>query len=464
MEKQRERLGSRLGFILLSAGCAIGIGNVWKFPYVTGANGGGAFVLIYLVFLAIMGIPVMSMEFAMGRAAQKSPVKLYHELEPKGTKWHIHGYVSLLGNTLLMMFYTSVTAWMIQYFVYFVSGKFGGGMTNAEIGTVFTDMVENPWIMILFVALVCIIGFLVCSFDMQKGLEKVTKVMMIALLALMIVLVVNSFTLDKAGEALKFYLVPDFSKVTWSTVSAALSQAFFTLSLGIGSMAIFGSFLSKDRALLGESTNIAVLDTLVAFMSGLIIFPAVFTFSDIDLADGSVAAGPGLVFNTLPQVFNNMWGGRVWGALFFLFMSFAALSTIFAVFQNILSCTQELTGWSKKKCCVIDGIAIFLLSIPCILGFNAWSGLELGELSGILDFEDYLVSNVILPGGALIAVLFCTSKFGWGFDNYMIEVNAGKGAKMKRWMKVYLKYILPVIILVLWVISIIKPFVNWKYI
>ena len=461
MEKQRERLGSRLGFILLSAGCAIGIGNVWKFPYVTGANGGGAFVLIYLVFLAIMGIPVMSMEFAMGRAAQRSPVKLYHKLEPKGTKWHIHGYVSLAGNTLLMMFYTSVTAWMLQYFVYFITGKFSSEMTNAEVSTVFTDMIGNPWIMILFVAIVVVLGFLVCSFDMQKGLEKVTKIMMLALLGLMVVLVVNSFTLDKAGEALKFYLVPDFSKVSWSTVSAALSQAFFTLSLGIGSMAIFGSFLSKERALLGESTNIATLDTLVAFMSGLIIFPAVFTFSDIDLADGSVAAGPGLVFNTLPQVFNNMWGGRVWGALFFLFMSFAALSTIFAVFQNILSCTQELTGWSKKKCCIIDGISIFLLSIPCILGFNVWSGLELGELSGILDFEDYLVSNVILPGGALLAVLFCTSKFGWGFDNYMAEVNTGKGVKLKRWLRVYLKYVLPVIIFVLWIISLIKPFVKF---
>ena len=464
MEKQRERLGSRLGFILLSAGCAIGIGNVWKFPYVAGSNGGGAFVLIYLIFLAILGIPVMSMEFAMGRAAQKSPIKMYNELEPKGTKWHIHGYVSLAGNTLLMMFYTSVTAWMIQYFVYFLTGKFQGGMTNAEVGTVFDDTVSNPWIMIIFVAFVCAVGFFVCSFDMQKGLEKVTKFMMLALLGLMVILVVNSFTLDKAGEALKFYLVPDFSKVSASTISAALSQAFFTLSLGVGSMAIFGSFLSKDRALLGESTNIAVLDTLVAFMSGLIIFPAVFTFSNIDLADGSVAAGPGLIFNTLPQVFNNMWGGRVWGAFFFLFMSFAALSTIFAVFQNILSCTQELTGFSKRKCCIIDGIAIFVLSIPCILGFSVWSGLELGGLSGILDFEDYLVSNVILPGGALVAVLFCTSRFGWGFDNYMREVNTGKGAKVKRWMRIYLKYVLPAIILVLWIISIVKPFVNWSFI
>lgn len=463
MEEKREKLGSRLGFILLSAGCAIGIGNVWKFPYVAGANGGGAFVLIYLVFLAIIGIPVMSMEFAMGRAAQKSPIRLFHKLEPKGTKWHIHGYISLVGNAVLMMFYTSVTAWMLQYFIYFASGKFTSGMSNAEVGAVFDNMTANPWTMIFFVGVVCVIGFLVCSFDITKGLEKVTKVMMLTLLGLMIVLVIHGFTLEKAGEAIKFYLVPDFSKVGFSTITAALSQAFFTLSLGVGSMAIFGSFLSKDRALLGESVNIALLDTSVALMAGLIIFPAVFTFSDINLADGNVAAGPGLVFNTLPQVFNNMWGGRVWGSIFFLFMSFAALSTIFAVFQNILSCTQELTNLSKKMCCVIDGIAIFILSIPCILGFNVWSGLELGSLSGILDFEDYLISNVILPGGALLTILFCTTKAGWGFDNYMAEVNTGKGIKVRRWMKFYLKYILPVIIILLWVLSIIKPFVALPF-
>lgn len=463
MEEKRERLGSRLGFILLSAGCAIGIGNVWKFPYVAGANGGGAFVLIYLIFLAIIGIPVMSMEFAMGRAAQKSPIKLFHKLEPKGTKWHIHGYISLIGNVILMMFYTSVTAWMLQYFIYFVSGRFTSGMSNAEIGMIFDDMTADPWMMILFVGIVCVIGFLVCSFDITKGLEKVTKVMMLTLLGLMIILVVNSFTLDKAGEALKFYLVPDFSEVRFSTITAALSQAFFTLSLGVGSMAIFGSFLSKDRALLGESTHIASLDTMVALMAGLIIFPAVFTFSDINLSDGSVAAGPGLVFNTLPQVFNNMWGGRIWGSLFFLFMSFAAMSTIFAVFQNILSCTQELTNLSKKKCCVIDGVVIFILSIPCILGFNVWGGLQLGTLSSILDFEDYFISNVILPGGTFLTILFCTSKRGWGFDNYMAEVNTGKGIKVKRWMKFYLKYILSGVILLLWILSVIKPFVDLPF-
>ncbi len=462
MENKREKLGSRLGFILLSAGCAIGIGNVWKFPYVAGQNGGGAFVLIYLVFLAIMGIPVMSMEFAMGRASQKSPVKMFNVLEPKKTKWHLFSYFAFAGNILLMMFYTSVTAWMLQYFVYFLGGKFESGMSNAQVNAVFGNMTSDPWIMILFVAIVVVIGFVVCSFDMQKGLEKVTKYMMIALLALMIVLAINSFTLDKAGEALKFYLVPDFSKVSWDTISAAMTQAFFTLSLGMGGMAIFGSFIGKDRALLGESVNVAVLDTFVAFTAGLIIFPAVFTFSDIDVSNGNVAAGPGLIFQTLPQVFNNMWGGRVWGALFFLFMSFAALSTIFAVFQNILSCTQELFGWSKKKACIIDGIAVFVLSIPCILGFNVWDGLKLGELSGILDFEDYIVSNIILPAGSLITVLFCTwRKKGWGFDNYLLESNTGKGFKVQRWMEKYMKFVLPIIIAIIWFISFVKPFVEW---
>lgn len=461
MDNKRETLGTRLGFILLSAGCAIGIGNVWKFPYMAGQNGGGAFVLIYLVFLAIMGIPIMSMEFAMGRAAQKSPVKLYGEIAPKGTKWHIHGKLCLAGNVLLMMFYTSVTAWMLQYFVFFLKGTFTPEMSNEAIGGVFDGMVADPWTMILFVAIVVALGFVVCSFDMQKGLEAVTKYMMIALLVLMVVLAINSFTLDKAGEALRFYLIPDFSKVTWSTVSDAMMQAFFTLSLGMGSMAIFGSFLNKDRALLGESVNVAALDTFVAITAGLVIFPAVFTYSNIDLSNGSVAAGPGLIFNTLPQVFNHMWGGRVWGALFFLFMSFAALSTIFAVFQNILSCTQELFGWSKKRACLIDGIAIFILSIPCVLGFNVWNGLNIGELSGVLDVEDYIVSNVLLPGGSFIIALFCTCRGGWGFNNYMQEANTGKGLKVRAWMRGYMRFVLPIFILIIWIISLIKPFVSF---
>ena len=460
---QREKLGSRLGFILISAGCAIGIGNVWKFPYVAGQNGGGAFVLIYLVFLLIMGIPVMSMEFAMGRAAQKSPAKIYHTLEPQGTKWHLFSYFALAGNVILMMFYTSVTGWMLQYFVYFLTGKFKTGMTNAEVSGVYTDMLASPWMLILFVAIVVIVGFLVCSFNIQKGLEKVTKYMMLALLAIMVILAINSFTLDKAGEALKFYLVPDFSKVRLSTVSAAMTQAFFTLSLGVGSMAIFGSFLGKDRALLGESVTVAALDTFVAFTAGLIIFPAVFTFSGIDVSNGDLAAGPGLIFETLPQIFINdgMWGGRVWGAFFFLFMSFAALSTIFAVFQNILSCTQDLFGWSKKKACLIDGIAIFLLSIPCVLGFNVWDGIAIGELSGILGIEDYLVSNILLPAGSLLTVLFCCWGKGWGFDNYMLEANTGKGFKVQNWMRSYMRFVLPVIILAIWFVSLVGPFVSW---
>ena len=464
MENKRERLGSRLGFILLSAGCAIGIGNVWKFPYVAGQNGGGAFVLIYLVFLAIMGLPIMSMEFSLGRAAQLSPAKLYHKLEPKGAKWHAHGYISLIGNVMLMMFYTTVSGWMLIYFCYFIGGKFTKGMSSEAVEGVFNGMLANPWLLIGFVAIVTVVGFLVCSFNVQNVLEKISKVMMTSLLLLIIVLAINSFTLEKSGEALKFYLIPDFSKVTFATVSAAMCQAFFTLSLGIGSMAIFGSFISKDRALLGESINVALLDTFVAIASGLIIFPAVFThtnlYADSEL-NTDLAAGPGLIFNTLPQVFNNMWGGRVWGTLFFLFMSFAALSTIFAVFQNILSCTQDMFGWSKKKACVIDGIAIFLLSIPCVLGFNVLSGLELGELSGILSFEDYIVSNILLPGGSLIIVLFCTLKKGWGFDNYMIEANTGKGIKVKRWMKYYMKFVLPFIILAIWFVSLVGPFVDF---
>ena len=462
MDNKREKLGSRLGFILLSAGCAIGIGNVWKFPYVTGLNGGGAFVLIYLIFLAIMGIPVMTMEFSMGRAAQKSPVKFYQQLEPKNTKWHIHGYFAFAGNLILMAFYTSVTAWMIRYFLFFLRGDFSGDMPSSEITAIFDNMLLEPWMMILFVALVCAIGFLVCSFNIQNGLEKVTKVMMIALLLLIVVLAVHSFTLDKAGEALRFYLLPDFSKVTWGTVTAAMSQAFFTLSLGIGSMAIFGSFLDKDRALLGESVNIAVLDTFVAITAGLIIFPAVFTYSPESVSGGSIPAGPPLIFYTLPQVFNNMWGGRVWGALFFLFMSFAALSTIFAVFQNILSCTQDLFGWDKKKACLIDGIVVFILSIPCVLGFNAWSGVGLGALSGILDIEDYIVSNILLPGGSLIMVLFCTSeKFGWGFKNFTEEANTGNGLKVKKWMRAYMKFVLPALMFIFWAICLITPFVDF---
>ncbi len=459
---EREKLGSRLGFILLSAGCAIGIGNVWKFPYITGANGGGFFVLFYLIFLVIMGIPVLSMEFSMGRSAQSSPVRMYHKLKPEKKAWRAHGYASLVANVLLMMFYTSVTGWMLQYFVYMLSGKFDNvpqNVTQTEyVSGVFSDMLSNPSMLILFMGIVVVVGFLVGSFNLQKALEKVTKVMMDALLGLIIVLAIHSFTLDGAKEGLSFYLLPSVEKVKEAglinVIVAAMNQSFFTLSLGIGSMAIFGSFIGKERSLLGEGISVASLDTFVAIMSGLIIFPACFTY------DVAVDAGPNLIFVTLPHVFMNMAGGRIWGTLFFLFMSFAALSTIFAVFQNILSCVQELTGFGKIKTCILCGIGLFVLSIPCILGFNVWSSFTpLGQGTGILDLEDYIVSNILLPLGSLIIVIFCTQKFGWGFNNYMEEANQGKGAKVQKWMRFYMTYILPIIIGIIAVISIISPFV-----
>ena len=466
---ERERLGSRLGFILISAGCAIGIGNVWKFPTVAAQSGGGIFVLIYLIFLAIMGIPIMTMEFSVGRASQASPVRMYQKLKPDDKKWRAHGYASLVGNVVLMMFYTSVTGWMLQYFVYMLTGKFDGMSTSAEVNAVYDNMLSSPWTLFIFVAVVCVLGFLICSFDMQKGLEKVTKVMMVALLVLIVVLAIHSFTLPKAGEGLKFYLLPSIANVKkvgfLNVVVAAMNQAFFTLSLGIGSMAIFGSFIGKDRSLLGESVNIACLDTFVAITSGLIIFPAFFTY----MGDGNLpteeilaqTAGPGLIFKTLPNVFINMPGGRIWGTLFFLFMSFAAMSTILAVFQNIMSCVQELTGWSKRKTCLICGAGMLVLSIPCLLGFNVLSGFHpLGAGSVVLDLEDYIVSNVLLPAGSLIFVLFCTNKFGWGFDNFMEEANQGKGLKIKKWMKYYMRYALPIIVGVLFVYGVISPFIK----
>ncbi len=453
----REHLGSRLGFILLSAGCAIGVGNVWKFPYMAGQYGGGIFVLFYLLFLAIMGIPVMTMEFAMGRAAQKSPARLYHELEPKGSKWHIHSYFAILGNYVLMMFYTSVSAWMLQYFVDTGLGKFEG-MGTAEVGAAFGNMLSNPVTMMIYMGVVVIIGFLVCSFSLQGGLERVTKVMMLALLAIMVVLAVNScFFTDGAAEGLKFYLLPDISKVQdagiINVIVGAMNQAFFTLSLGIGSMAIFGSYLKKDRSLLGESVNVAVLDTFVAITSGLIIFPACFAYGV------NPESGPNLVFVTLPNIFNNLPLGRLWGTLFFLFMSFAALSTIFAVFENILSCTRDLFGWSRKKACLINGVLMFVLSIPCVLGFNLLSFIQpFGEGSSIMDLEDFIVSNVLLPLGSLIFVLFCVCRYGWGWKSFTSEANLGKGLKVQKWMRFYMTFILPVIIVALFVIGIINFF------
>lgn len=452
---KREHLGSRLGFILLSAGCAIGVGNVWKFPWMAGQYGGGVFVLIYLIFLVVLGLPVMVMEFSLGRASQSSPVGLYQKLQKPGQKWHIHGYAALVANFLLMMFYSSVTGWILYYFVSFLSGNMTG-ITDEASANLFGNMLADPAVMVGFMAIVVVLGFLILSFGLQKGVERVTKYMMIALLLLMVVLAGHSFTLEGAKEGLTFYLKPDVSKINGNVIVAAMNQAFFTLSLGIGSMAIFGSYIGKERSLMGESINILVLDTFVAIVAGLIIFPACFTF---DVEPGS---GPSLLFVAMAKVFNNMSGGRWWGSLFFLFMFFAAMSTIIAVFENILACVRELTGWGRVKACIICGVAVLILSVPCALGFNLLSSfVPFASGSSVLDLEDFLVSNCFLPVGALCYVLFCVSKKGWGFDNFMLEANAGKGLKLQKWMRPYMTYVLPAVILSLFVLGIISfPFAD----
>ncbi len=450
---QREKFSSRLGFILLSAGCAIGVGNVWKFPYLVGENGGGIFVLIYLIFLAIMGIPVMTMEFAMGRAAQKSPTKMYQELAPQQKSWRAHGIICLIGNIVLMMFYTSVTGWMLQYFWFMVTGKFEG-MSSEQITGVFGEMLSKPWTLLIFLAIVIVVGFGVCALGLQKGIEKVSKFMMLALLGIMAVLIVNSLCLDGGLEGIKYYLIPDFGKMrdigVVKVISNAMNQAFFTLSIGMGSMAIFGSYIGKDRSLMGEATTVATLDTFVAFSAGLIILPACSAFGV------EYSAGPPLIFQTLPNIFANMWGGRFFGSLFFVFMSFAALSTIFAVFENILACITDLTGWERKKACLIAGIGLFLLSIPCLLGFNVLAGFQpLKDGSNILDLEDFIVSQIILPLGSLLFVVFCTWNKFWGWDKFVAEANTGKGLKVAKWMRVYMKFVLPIIILTVFVLGMI---------
>lgn len=447
---EREKLGSRLGFILLSAGCAIGVGNVWKFPWMAGQYGGGAFVLIYLIFLVILGLPVMTMEFSLGRASQSSPVKLYQKLEKPGQKWHLHGYAALIANVLLMMFYTSVTGWILYYFVSFISGNMTG-ITNEQSQSLFGSMLSSPNITVGFMVIVVVLGFLILSVGLQNGVERVTKYMMILLLFLMIVLAINSFTLPGAKEGLSFYLKPDLSKIDGNVVVGAMNQAFFTLSLGIGSMAIFGSYIGKERSLMGESKNILILDTFVAIVAGLIIFPACFTF------DVEPGAGPSLLFVAMAKVFNNMSGGRWWGSLFFMFMFFAAMSTIIAVCENILACVRELTGWGRKKACVICGIAILILSVPCALGFNLWSDfVPFASGSSVLDLEDFLVSNCLLPLGALCYVLFCITKKGWGFKSFMDEANTGEGMKVKKWMKPYMTFVLPAIIIFVFIIGIVN--------
>ena len=442
---KRERLASRLGFILLSAGCAIGIGNVWKFPWMAGQHGGGAFVVLYLLFLLIMGVPVLTMEFAMGRAAQKSPLKMYNALKP-GSKWGWHGIVCLLGNIILMMFYTTVSGWMLAYFVDTAAGRLTG-LDNDAINAAFGALTDDPVKMSAYMFIVVITGFGILTLGVQKGLERVTKWMMLALIALMVILAVNSCFLEGAGEGLKFYLVPDLQRMMevgiGNTVVGAMNQSFFTLSLGIGSMAIFGSYIGKERALAGEAVRVCALDTLVAFCSGLIIFPACFAYGV------EVDAGPSLIFQTLPNVFNDLPMGRFWGSLFFIFMTFAAYSTLLAVFENIVSCVMELTRWSRRTVCLVCCFGILILSIPCILGFNVWSGFQIVPGKVILDMEDFVVSNLLLPGGSLIFIFFCTSRYGWGWEKFLAEANEGKGLKTAKWLRPYVTYVLPVIVSVI---------------
>ena len=441
---ERETLKSRLGFILLSAGCAIGIGNVWKFPYIAGQGGGGAFVLFYLIFLVILGLPIMTMEFAVGRASRKSPVRAYQALEKPGQKWHIHGYFTLIGCYLLMMFYTTVAGWMLHYFYMTAVGKLAG--LNAEqVAGKFTEMLASPATMTFWMVFVVVVSILVCAKGLQSGLERATKGMMIALLLIMVVLAVNSLFMPGAKEGLSFFLVPDFARMqevgVVNTLVSAMNQAFFTLSLGIGAMSIFGSYIGKEHSLLGESVRIVVLDTFVAITAGLIIFPACFTYH-VDQT-----SGPSLIFITLPNIFANMSMGRLWGSLFFLFMAFAAMSTVLAVFENIICCGMELTGCSRKKSSLVNLVLIILLSMPCVLGYNLWAWDGFAVFGGaVLDVEDFLVSNLFLPLGSLVYLLFCVTRYGWGWQNYKKEVNTGKGLKVQDWMRGYLTYVLPLIV------------------
>ena len=449
---KREKLGSRLGFILLSAGCAIGLGNVWKFPYMVGQNGGGIFVLLYLFFLIVLGIPVMTMEFSLGRASQKSPVRMYHQLTPQKKKWRAHGYAALAGNYLLMMFYTTVAGWMINYFVSTATGKFSG-LDASGVSNEFSKMMSDAPTMVLFMGIVVVIGIAVCLMGLQNGIEKITKVMMIALLVIMVVLAIFSVFFIDGGEGVAFYLVPNLDNIKevglLNVIVSAMNQAFFTLSLGIGAMAIFGSYIGKERSLLGESINVAVLDTFVAVTSGLIIFPACAAFNV------EVDSGPSLIFITLPNIFNKLPGGTIWGSLFFIFLSFAALSTVLAVFENIIACAIDMLNCSRKKACLINGVLLFVLSLPCALGFNVLSGITpFGGSSTIMDLEDFVLSNLLLPLGSLCFIIYCVSKKGWGWKNFTKEANTGKGVKVANWMRVYMTYVLPVIVFILFVIGI----------
>ena len=450
---KRESFQSRLGFLLVSAGCAIGIGNVWRFPYVAGQNGGGIFVLLYLIFLLMMGVPVLTMELAVGRASRKSAVLAYKALEKPGSKWHIHGWFCMIGCYVLMMYYTTVSGWMLSYFFKFATGKFTSDMDKESVGNVFQSLLSSPKEMGLWMAVTVVLGFLVCSQGLQKGVEKISKYMMSALLLLIVILAVHCMLLPGAGEGIKFYLIPDAAQVAkvgiWNVIAAAMNQAFFTLSLGIAAMEIFGSYMDRKHTLTGEAVRIGALDTFVALMSGLIIFPACFSFGV------QPDAGPSLIFVTLPNIFVNMAGERIWGSLFFLFMTFASFSTVMAVFENLISFSLDMYKVDRKKAVLINGVIVLIASIPCVLGYNIWSDLHLIGGRDVLDSEDFLVSNLLLPIGSLIYLLFCVTRFGWGFDNYYKECNAGEGLKLPRILKPYLQFVLPVLILIIIVLGLV---------
>ncbi|EDN02004.1 Sodium:neurotransmitter symporter family protein [Pseudoflavonifractor capillosus ATCC 29799] len=454
--KERETFASRLGFVLISAGCAIGLGNVWRFPYIVGRYGGAAFVLIYLAFLVILGLPIMAMEFSVGRASRQSIATSFHKLEPKGTKWHWYSWFGMAGNYMLMMFYTTVAGWMILYCIKMAKGDFVGADTQA-VQDIYSGMLSNPGIMLVFMILVILIGMGVCSLGLQDGVEKITKVMMVMLLAILIVLVVRSVTLENAMAGLEFYLKPNFHNLMYDAngnfilgeaIFAAMGQSFFTLSLGIGAMAIFGSYIGKEHRLMGEAINVGILDTFVAFVVGLVIFPSAFAFGI------QPDSGPNLIFITLPNVFNAMPLGRLWGALFFVFMSFAALSTVIAVFQNIITFPMDKWGWSHKKSVLVNMVVIFILSLPCLLGFNLWSGFNpLGDGTVVMDLEDFILSDNLLPLGSLVYLLFCVSKHGWGWDNFLAEADAGEGIRFPARFRPYFRYVLPLLVLIIFVMG-----------
>ena len=442
---KRESFKSRLGFILVSAGCAIGIGNVWRFPYVAGQNGGGIFVLFYLIFLVAMGLPVLTMELAVGRASRKGAVLGYKALEKPKSRWHIHGWVAMFGCYMLMMYYTTVSGWMVAYFFKFLKGDFRSGITADDTAAAFSGLLADPGQMAFWMVVTVVLGFLVCSRGLQNGLEKISKFMMSALLILIVVLAVHSFTLSGAGKGIEFYLIPNLDTVSdvgiKNVITAAMNQAFFTLSLGVAAMEIFGSYMGKEHTLAGEGAKICALDTFVAIMSGLIIFPACFSYGV------EVGAGPSLIFITLPNVFVNMTGGRVWGCLFFMFMTFASFSTVIAVFENIMSFAIDMFGWSRNRAALVNGVIILIASLPCVFGYNIWSDLNLIGGRDVLDSEDFIVSNLLLPIGSLVYLLFCVTKWGWGFEKYLDEANTGKGLNISKKLKPYFQFILPLLIL-----------------